>query len=405
MIKNKKLLFLSAVISVAPIMIVASCSNNTPTENPKDPIDPVQPPFQPVEPPRPPLNPPAPKPIDPSKIDDSIKAMANVKLLLAQETYSRIKSLLPDEKLLNDQRLFPYLEPKRNFNFQTTYNFVEKDIDNAEMKIEIVLKRGKQEVKEIITIDGFLEKYMYHDDFTNPEKVLNLPPTYSNGVFKLQPLQGSWRPEPGEPGGPGGHFPFPFPQNSDSFRILQESRKSLLKNPNDPSMDLIWIMPDRGYEENPIRWKNNFGLETNVGRINFRLVKKENPKIRSRVLVGEVELRYENNNSSDQKNAAWYAFNTFYTPVNSNASNIKASEINSQEKLLSVLNLKTNSKDIPEAVKSFYSKIDLGGFFYKPELANDQEGSLIVPLKILENGNWGEKLFIKLYGFKIDPDA
>ena len=164
-------------------------------------------------------------------------------------------------------------------------------------------------------------------------------------------------------------------------------------------------MPDRGYEENPIRWKNNFGLETNVGRINFRLVKKENPKIRSRVLVGEVELRYENNNSSDQKHAAWYAFNTFYTPVNSNASNIKDSEINSQEKLLSVLNLKTNSKDIPEAVKSFYSKIDLGGFFYKPELANDQEGSLIVPLKILENGNWGEKLFIKLYGFKIDPDA
>ena len=82
MIKNKKLLFLSAVISVAPIMIVASCSNNTPTENPKDPINPVEPPFQPVEPPRPPLNPPAPKPIDPSKIGDSIKAMANVKLLL-----------------------------------------------------------------------------------------------------------------------------------------------------------------------------------------------------------------------------------------------------------------------------------------------------------------------------------
>ena len=394
MIKNKKLLFLSAVISVAPIMIVASCSNNTPTENPKDPINPVEPPFQPVEPPRPPFNPPAPKPVDPSKIDDSIKAMANVKLLLAKETYSRVKSLLPDEKLLNDQNLFPHLEPKRNFNFQTTYNFVEKNIDKAEMKIEIILKRGKQEVKEIVTIDGFLEKYMYHDDFTNPEKVLNLSLKDKKDVFKLDY-------DHRKPILPTEYWPFPFPPTSISQEILEGNKRFLLKNPDDPSAELIWIMPERGYEKDLIPWKNNFGLETNVARINFRLVKKENPKIRSRVLVGEIKLRYGDSNSS----AAWYAFNTFYTPVNSNASNIKASEINTQEKLLNVLNLKGDNKDIPAEVRSFYSKIDLGGFFYKPELANDQEGSLIVPLKIRENGDRGEKLFIKLYGFKIDPDT
>lgn len=333
-------------------MIVASCSNNTPTENPKDPINPVEPPFQPVEPPRPPFNPPAPKPVDPSKIDDSIKAMANVKLLLAQETYSRVKSLLPDEKLLNDQNLFPHLEPKRNFNFQTTYNFVEKNIDKAEMKIEIILKRGKQEVKEIVTIDGFLEKYMYHDDFTNPEKVLNLSLKDKKDVFKLDY-------DHRKPILPTEYWPFPFPPTSISQEILEGNKRFLLKNPDDPSAELIWIMPERGYEKDLIPWKNNFGLETNVARINFRLVKKENPKIRSRVLVGEIKLRYGDSNSS----AAWYAFNTFYTPVNSNASNIKASEINTQEKLLNVLNLKGDNKDIPAEVRSFYSKIDLGGFF------------------------------------------
>ena len=387
MIKNKKLLFLSAVISVAPIMIVASCSNNTPTENPKDPIDPVEPPFQPVEPPRPPFNPPAPKPIDPSKIDDSIKAMANVKLLLAQETYSRVKSLSPDENILSS---LPRLEPKKNFNFETNYKFIEKDMDKGEMKIEIILKRGKQEVKEIITIDGFLTPEVINnennDNFINPEKVLNLSLRNENNVFELQP-NGGWYPE-------NGHWPFPFPQNSSSMRILQQSKWTLLKNPTNPSAELIWLIPEKGYENEPIRWKNNFGLETNVARINFRLVKKENPKIRSRVLVGEIELRYEDSNSS----AAWYALNTFYTPVNSNASNIKASEINTQEKLLSVLDLE-GGKDIPWGVKELYSQIDLGGFFYRPELANDQEGSLIVPLKR------NAREFIKLYGFKIDPDA
>ena len=386
MIKNKKLLFLSAVISVAPIMIVASCSNNTPTENPKDPINPV-------EPPKPPLNPPAPKPIDPSKIDDSIKAMANVKLLLAQETYSKVKSLKPDENM----GIFPYLEPKKNFNFQTSYRFIEKDIDKGEMKIEIILKRGKQEVKEIITIDGFLTPEIISneskDNFINPEKALNLSLRDKNGVFKLQ-SNGNWYPE-------NGYWPFPFPQNSFSMQILQQSKGSLLKNSTDPSAELIWLIPEKGYENEPIRWKNNFGLATNIKRINFRLVRKENPRIRSRILVGEFKSEYEDSNSS----AAWYAFNTFYTPVNSNASNIKASEINTQEKLLNVLNLKGDNKDIPAEVRSFYSKIDLGGFFYKPELANDQEGSLIVPLKIRENGDRGEKLFIKLYGFKIDPDT
>ena len=394
MIKNKKLLFLSAVISVAPIMIVASCSNNTPTENPKDPTDPVEPPFQPVEPPRPPFNPPAPKPIDPSKIDDSIKAMANVKLLLAQETYSRVKSLRPDENILSS---LPRLEPKKNFNFETNYKFIEKDIDKGEMKIEIILKRGKQEVKEIITIDGFLTPEVINnennDNFINPEKVLNLSLRNENNVFELR-QNGGWYPE-------NGHWPFPFPQNSFSMQILQQSKWTLLKNPTDPSAELIWLIPEKGYENEPIRWKNNFGFATNIKRINFRLVRKENPQIRSRILVGEFKSEYEDSNSS----AAWYALNTFYTPVNSNASNIKASEINTQEKLLNVLNLKGDNKDIPAEVRSFYSKIDLGGFFYKPELANDQEGSLIVPLKIPENGNWGEKLFIKLYGFKIDPDA
>ena len=397
MIKNKKLLFLSAVISVAPIMIVASCSNNTPTENPKDPINPVEPPFQPVEPPRPPLNPPAPKPVDPSKIDDSIKAMANVKLLLAQETYSKVKSLRPDENILSS---LPRLEPKKNFNFETNYKFIEKDMDKGEMKIEIILKRGKQEVKEIITIDGFLTPEVINnennDNFINPEKVLNLSLRNENNVFELQP-NGGWYPE-------NGHWPFPFPQNSFSMQILQQSKRTLLKNPTDPSAELIWLIPEKGYENEPIRWKNNFGFATNIKRINFRLVRKENPQIRSRVLVGEIKSEYEDDKEylSNQKNAAWYAFNTFYTPVNSNASNIKASEINTQEKLLNVLNLNTNNKDIPAEVRSFYSKIDLGGFFYKPELANDQEGSLIVPLKIREDGNWGEKLFIKLYGFKID---
>ena len=404
MIKNKKLLFLSAVISVAPIMIVASCSNNTPTENPKDPIDPVEPPFQPVEPPRPPFNPPTPKPIDPSKIDDSIKAMANVKLLLAQETYSRVKSLSPDENILSS---LPRLEPKKNFNFETNYKFIEKDMDKGEMKIEIILKRGKQEVKEIITIDGFLTPEVINnennDNFINPAKVLDLSLRDENGIFKLQE-QGGWEPGPGEPGGPGGHFPFPFPQipqNSNTFRILQRSKGSLLKNPNDASAELFWLIPEKGYEENPIRWKNNFGLGTNVGRINFRLVKKENPKIRSRILIGQVGLEYEND-KENEKNAAWYTFNTIYTPINDKASNFKASEINSQEKLLNVLDLKGDNKDIPGIVnKFFYSKIDLGGFFYKPELANDQEGSLIVPLKEGLNG----MRFIKLYGFKIDPDA
>lgn len=400
MIKNKKLLFLSAVISVAPIMIVASCSNNTPTENPKDPIDPVEPPFQPVEPPKPPLNPPAPKPIDPSKIDDSVKAMANIKLLLAQETYSRVKSLKPDENILSS---LPRLEPKKNFNFETNYKFIEKDIDKGEMKIEIILKRGKQEVKEIITIDGFLTPEVinneYNDNFINPEKVLNLSLRNENNVFELQ-QKGDWYPE-------NGHWPFPFPSNSFSMRILQESKWTLLKNPTDPSAELIWLIPEKGYENEPIRWKNNFGFQTNVGRINFRLVRKENPKIRSRVLVGEVKSGYEDDKEylSNQKNAAWYTFNTIYTPINDKASNFKASQINSQEKLLNVLDLKGNNKDIPERVRFFYSMIDLGGFFYKPELANDQEGSLIVPLKIREEGNRGEKLFIKLYGFKIDPDA
>ena len=396
MIKNKKLLFLSAVISVAPIMIVASCSNNTPTENPKDPIDPVQPPFQPVEPPKPPLNPPAPKPIDPSKIDDSIKAMANVKLLLAQETYSRVKSLRPDENILSS---LPRLEPKKNFNFETNYKFIEKDIDKGEMKIEIILKRGKQEVKEIITIDGFLTPEIIsnesNDNFINPEKALNLLLRDKNGVFKLQP-NGNWYPE-------NGYWPFPFPQNSFSMQILQQSKRSLLGNPNDndPFEELVWLIPEKGYEENPIRWKNNFGLQTNVGRINFRLVKKENPKIRSRILVGQVGLEYEND-KENEKNAAWYTFNTIYTPINDKASNFKASQINSQEKLLNVLDLKGDNEDIPGIVnKFFYSKIDLGGFFYRPELANDQEGSLIVPLKEGLNGMRS----IKLYGFKIDPDA
>ena len=396
MIKNKKLLFLSAVISVAPIMIVASCSNNTPTENPKDPINPVEPPFQPVEPPRPPLNPPAPKPIDPSKIDDSIKAMANVKLLLAQETYSRVKSLRPDENILSS---LPRLEPKKNFNFETNYKFIEKDMDKGEMKIEIILKRGKQEVKEIITIDGFLTPEIIsnesNDNFINPEKALNLSLRDKNGVFKLQP-NGNWYPE-------NGYWPFPFPQNSFSMQILQQSKRSLLGNPNDndPFEELVWLIPEKGYEENPIRWKNNFGLQTNVGRINFRLVKKENPKIRSRILVGQVGLEYEND-KENEKNAAWYTFNTIYTPINDKASNFKASQINSQEKLLNVLDLKGDNEDIPGIVnKFFYSKIDLGGFFYRPELANDQEGSLIVPLKEGLNG----MRFIKLYGFKIDPDA
>ena len=392
MIKNKKLLFLSAVISVAPIMIVASCSNNTPTENPKDPINPVEPPFQPVEPPRPPLNPPAPKPIDPSKIDDSIKAMANVKLLLAQETYSKVKSLKPDENM----GIFPYLEPKKNFNFQTSYRFIEKDIDKGEVKIEIILKRGKQEVKEIITIDGFLTPEVINnennDNFINPEKALNLSLRDKNGVFKLQP-NGNWYPE-------NGYWPFPFPQNSFSMQILQQSKRSLLGNPNDndPFEELVWLIPEKGYENEPIRWKNNFGFTTNIKRINFRLVRKEKPQIRSRILVGEIDSREQ---SSDDRNAAWYAFNTFYTPVNNNASNFKASEINSQEKLLNVLNLKGDDKDIPGKVRFFYSKIDLGRFFYRPELANDQEGSLIVPLKEGLNG----MRFIKLYGFKIDPDA
>lgn len=392
MIKNKKLLFLSTVISVAPIMIVASCSNNTPTENPKDPINPVEPPFQPVEPPKPPLNPPAPKPIDPSKIDDSIKAMANVKLLLAQETYSKVKSLKPDENM----GIFPYLEPKKNFNFQTSYRFIEKDIDKGEVKIEIILKRGKQEVKEIITIDGFLTPEVINnennDNFINPEKALNLSLRDKNGVFKLQP-NGNWYPE-------NGYWPFPFPQNSFSMQILQQSKRSLLGNPNDndPFEELVWLIPEKGYENEPIRWKNNFGFTTNIKRINFRLVRKEKPQIRSRILVGEIDSREQ---SSDDRNAAWYAFNTFYTPVNNNASNFKASEINSQEKLLNVLNLKGDDKDIPGKVRFFYSKIDLGRFFYRPELANDQEGSLIVPLKEGLNG----MRFIKLYGFKIDPDA
>ena len=391
MIKNKKLLFLSAVISVVPIMIVASCSNNTPTENPKDPINPVEPPFQPVEPPRPPFNPPAPKPIDPSKIDDSIKAMANVKLLLAQETYSRVKSLRPDENILSS---LPRLEPKKNFNFETNYKFIEKDIDKGEMKIEIILKRGKQKVKEIITIDGFLTPEVINnennDNFINPEKVLNLSLRNENNVFKLQP-NGNWYPE-------NGYWPFPFPQNSFSMQILQQSKRSLLGNPNDndPFEELVWLIPEKGYENEPIRWKNNFGFTTNIKRINFRLVRKEKPQIRSRILVGEIDSREQ---SSDDGNAAWYAFNTFYTPVNNNASNFKASEINSQEKLLNVLNLKGDDKDIPGKVRFFYSKIDLGRFFYRPELANDQEGSLIVPLK--ESFLNGMR-FIKLYGFKID---
>lgn len=302
----------------------------------------------------------------------------------------------PDENILSS---LPRLEPKKNFNFETNYKFIEKDIDKGEMKIEIILKRGKQEVKEIITIDGFLTPEIIsnesNDNFINPEKALNLSLRDKNGVFKLQP-NGNWYPE-------NGYWPFPFPQNSFSMQILQQSKRSLLGNPNDndPFEELVWLIPEKGYEENPIRWKNNFGLQTNVGRINFRLVKKENPKIRSRILVGQVGLEYEND-KENEKNAAWYTFNTIYTPINDKASNFKASQINSQEKLLNVLDLKGDNEDIPGIVnKFFYSKIDLGGFFYRPELANDQEGSLIVPLKEGLNGMRS----IKLYGFKIDPDA
>lgn len=368
MIKNKKLLFLSAVISVAPIMIVASCSNNTPTENPMDPIIPIEPP----------------EPIDPSEIDDSIKAMANVKLLLAQETYLKVKSLQPNENILSS---LPRLEPKKNFNFETTYNFIEKDIEKGEMKVEIILKRGKEEIKEIITIDGFLTPEIIsneYDDFVNPQKVLSSPKG-KNGVFLLEDRP--WFP------GPGSYWPLPFPPNvSESARILEANKHLLLAKPQAPSNELIWIMPEKGYKE-PVSWENNFGFETGISRINFRLYKKENPKIRSRVLVAEI--RRKNDKPPSWGNPARYAFNTFYTPVNNEAYKFKASEINTQEKLLSILDLE-GSKDIPQGVKELYSQIDLGRFFYRPELANDKEGSLMVPLKRDVRG------FIKLYGFKID---
>ena len=365
---------------VAPVAIVASCSNDL------NNIEAGQIPTIPSE-----------------SQADADKAVANIKMLFYGHisTFHLFKASQfgPTQTNNNVPKAYlPKLDPRQNFGFQSEYQTIEDNDDSGLKRLKVTLTRGTEVKEEILEIKGFLTNAAVENEkqaHLDPEKVFKgFDRTNPTSFNKLLTATVSDSPD------------IKTYLAKDAQAIVDEIKSQILKAPAQsgapnkqapasPEVELKALVAK------PIQW-STFGVKENVLRLDVQIVEKStswaDPATAKKSGVYSLMINgfAENEELFNEANfnAAAYGVNTLNSPVRPAAgkdyyASKKASEITT-DKLLKA-----------EIDPSLSSILKISDIQLVPNSANDQEGSLRVTAQLGFPNKTSKTMNLKLYGFKI----
>ena len=368
---------------VAPVAIVASCSNDL------NNIEAGQIPTIPSE-----------------SQADADKAVANIKMLFYGHisTFHLFKASQFGPTQINNSKspfpkaYLPKLDPRQNFGFQSEYQTIEDNDDLGLKKLKVTLTRGTEVKEEILEIKGFLTNAAAQNETENhldPEKVFKgFDRTNPTSFNKLLTATVSGTPD------------IKTYLAKDAQTIVDEIKSQILKAPAQPGTpnQQAATSPEveiKALVAKPIQW-STFGVKENVLRLDVQIVEKSTsladpatPKksgVYSLMINGFAQNEELFNEANF--NAAAYGVNTLNSPVRPATgkdyyATKRASEITTDELLKA------------EIDPNLSSILKISDIQLVPNSANDQEGSLRVTAQLGFANKISKTMNFKLYGFKI----
>ena len=366
---------------VAPVAIVASCSNDL------NNIEAGQIPTIPSE-----------------SQADADKAVANIKMLFYGHisTFHLFKASQfgPTQTNNNVPKAYlPKLDPRQNFGFQSEYQTIEDNDDLGLKKLKVTLTRGTEVKEEILEIKGFLTNAAVENEkqaHLDPEKVFE-EFNRSNPIIPVNKLLTATVSDTPD---------IKTYLVKDAQAIVDEIKSQILKasvqpgspNKQAPASPEVEI---KALVAKPIQW-STFGVKENVLRLDVQIVEKStswaDPATAKKSGVYSLMINgfAENEELFNEANfnAAAYGVNTLNSPVRPAAgqnyyATKRASEITTDELLKA------------EIDPSLSSILKISDIQLVPNSANDQEGSLRVTAQLGFPNKTSKTMNLKLYGFKI----
>ena len=368
---------------VAPVAIVASCSNDL------NNIEAGQIPTIPSE-----------------SQADADKAVANIKMLFYGHisTFHLFKASQFGPTQTNNSKppfpkaYLPKLDPRQNFGFQSEYQTIEDNDDLGLKRLKVTLTRGTEVKEEILEIKGFLTNAAAQNEtenHLNPEQVFKgFDRTNPASFNKLLTATVSGTPD------------IKTYLAKDAQAIVDEIKSQILKAPAQPGSpnQQAATSPEvevKALVAKPIQW-STFGVKENVLRLDVQIVEKSiswadsaTPKksgVYSLMINGFAQNEELFNEANF--NAAAYGVNTLNSPVRPATgkdyyADKRASEITTDELLKA------------EIDPSLSSILKISDIQLVPNSANDQEGSLRITAQLGFANKTSKTMNLKLYGFKI----